>query len=208
MPRTVFAWLRERLTARRRDDLPLTEAALRADLALGFALETGADAVWPEVTLAAAGGGTQAGGRRLTLLVRREGQPLIGVECGVARRNAGERSSPAARQFGDLLRDALRLYQSLGDGGLPVQTLLCADEFRTYLNEARPPLRLLRPDSAGSNLRTVMPLADLEETTRNRLAESLSDDATALRLEFDMLGVAPVGPLHLAMWRVAEARLA
>ena len=200
--RTVFPWLVQRLAVRWREDLPITEPSLRADLALGFAAEFDRDAVWPEGLYGA------SDGPRLGLLVRRPApNGLIAVECRYPRRDAGGRDASGARGLGDLLRDALRLCRAF-EHGLPVQVLLCTDEFRSYLAALRPPLRPLRPDSIGNELRVEMPLDALEEAARNRLADLLDGrQATAVQLVLDVLGYAPVGPLHLGMWRVAEARL-
>ncbi len=199
LPREVFSWLAARLAARRREDLPVGEAGLRADVALGFAAVAGDNAVWPEVTY--------PGGGRLGLLVRRaQPEPPIAVEARYARRLDGQ-AAPSARQLGDLLRDTLRLGRAFGETGLPVQVLLCTDEFRTYLATQRPPLRLLRPDVAGTEVAVDVALDDLEDAARNRLGDALmGHGARSLRLVFDVLGYAPVGALHLAMWRVASVQ--
>jgi hypothetical protein len=103
------------------------------------------------------------------------------------------------------LRDAVRLRRGFTDG-LRLQVLLCTDEFRVYLNSLRPPLRLLRADSVGQELRAEIALADLEDATRNRLlAELPSQPVERLRLSAYHLGYVPVGPLHLAMWHVLSA---
>src|SRR5262249_25139851 len=57
-------------------------------------------------------------------------------------------------------------------------------------------------------LHAELPLAGLEDATLNRLGELVTEGARTLRLTLDVLGYAPVGPLHLGLWRVAEARLA
>ena len=202
LPRAVFPWLAARLAARRRDDLPITEGSLRADLALGFAAQVGDEAVWPEARYDA------AGGARLGLLVRRpDPDGPVAVASQYARRADAGQASLSARQLGDVLRDAVRLHRAFGTSGLPVQVLLCTDEFRTYLAGLRPPLRLLRPDSAGHDVTAELALDGVEDATRNRLADTLNgQQATALRVAFDVLGYAPVGPLHLGMWRVVDAR--
>lgn len=200
----VFARLAARLAARRRDDLPITEAALRAEVALCFAAECGVDAVWPE-----ARSGADSQGQRLGLLVRRAGpEPLIGVECRYPHRPAPGQASPVARQLGDLLRDSERLARGFGADGLPVQVLLATDEFRAYLGALTPPLRLLRPEAAGTEVTCRLTLDALEDATRHRLAAAAaSDTRTTLRLACDVLAYTPVGPLHLAMWRVVMAEL-
>jgi hypothetical protein len=199
LPRQVFSWLAARLAARRREDLPIGEPGLRADLALGFAVAAGDDVVWPEVAY--------PGGARLGLLVRRAmPEPPIAVEARYARRIDGQ-ATPSARQLGELLRDTLRLYRAWGESGLPVQVLLSTDEFRTYLAGQRPPLRLLRPDVAGTELAVDIAPDTLDDAARHRLSEVLSGpDVRSLRLSFDVLGYAPVGALHLAMWRVAAVQ--
>jgi hypothetical protein len=84
--------------------------------------------------------------------------------------------------------------------------VLCTDEFRTYLAGLRPPLRLLRGDSAGNEVRVDLSLETLDEGTLTRLADALTPEQSALHLAFEVLGYAPVGPLHLGMWRVIDAR--
>lgn len=196
LPRAVFSWLAARLAARRRDDLPIGEPGLRADLALGFAVQAGHESVWPEVAY--------PGGARLGLLVRRpEPEPAIAVECRYARRGDGAQAAPNARQLGDLLRDALRLHRAFGERGLPIQVLLCTDEFRTYLGVISPALRVLRPDAAGNAVTAALPLDSLEAAARSRLTDVLDGrDSGTLSLTLDVLGYAPVGALHLGMWRV------
>ena len=203
LPRAVFPWLAARIAARRREDLPVSDASLRADVALGFAAQAGPDLVWPEVSY---GGET---GPRLHLLVRRPPPaPPIAVACQYPRRTSPGQLPATARQLGDLLRDSLRLAQGFGASGLPLQVLLCTDEFRTYLMGLQPPLRLLRSDAAGTEVRVALLLDDLEEGTRTRLADALAEGHTTLHLALEVLGYAPVGPLHLGMWRVVEARAA
>ena len=198
LPRAVFPWLVTRIADRRRDNLPVSEASLRADIALGFAAQVGEQAVWPEVAFEG------ATGPRLNLLVRRpDGPPPIAVACQYPRGSNAGQAPATARQLGDLLRDSLRLAKAFG-GGLPLQVLLCTDEFRTYLTGLRPPLRLLRPDAAGNDLVIDLPLTNLDDGARTRVAEAAAPHA-ALHLAFDVLGYAPVGPLHLGMWRVTEA---
>jgi hypothetical protein len=199
VPRAVFGWLAARLAARRRHDLPIGEPSLRADVALGFATVAGESVVWPEVTF--------PGGARLGLLVRRaEPEPPIAVEARFARRLDGHAASNS-RQLGDLLRDTLRLHRAYGDSGLPVQVLLATDEFRTYLAGRRPPLRLLRPDAAGTEVSVEIVPDTLEDAARNRLGDMLGGhEPGTLRLVYDVLGYAPVGALHLAMWRVASVQ--
>ena len=202
LPRAVFPWLAARLAARRRENLPVSDAGLRADLALGFAAQVGEGPVWPEVSY---GGET---GPRLHLLVRQPTpKPVVAVACQYPRRTSPGQPSATARQLGDLLRDALRLAQGFGTNGVPLQVLLCTDEFRTYLNGLRPSLRLLRPDAAGTEVCMELPLSNLEDGTRTRLADALTEQHATLHLALDVLGYAPVGPLHLGMWRVAGARL-
>jgi hypothetical protein len=202
LARAVFPWLVARLAARRREDMPVTEASLRADAALGFAAQAGDGNVWPEAQY------DGAGSARLGLLVRQpEPAVPLALECRYARRaDAGQQN--AARQYGDLLRDALRLHRSFGERGLPLLLLLCTDEFRTYFAAQRPPLRPLRPDSVDQELRAELRLSGLEDATLNRLGELDTEGAQTLHLTLDVLGYAPVGPLHLGLWRVAEARLA
>lgn len=202
LPRAVFPWLVARISARRRDDLPVSEASLRGDIALGFATRVGEAFVWPEALYE---GET---GPRLPLLVRPPSPALpVAVAPLYPRRSSPGQLPATARQFGDLLRDSLRLARAFGAGALPVQVLLCTDELRTYLTGLRPPLRLLRADAVGTELRAEIPLASLEEGTRTRLTESVSEQSTSLHLALDVLGYAPVGPLHLGMWRVVEAQV-
>src|SRR5262249_1540746 len=73
---------------------------------------------------------------------------------------------------------------------------------------ARPPVRRLRRASVGRELQAELPRAGLEDAPLNRLGELVTEGARTLRLTLDVLGYAPVGPLHLGLWRVAEARLA
>lgn len=202
LPRAVFPWLAARIGARRRDNLPLSEASLRGDLTLGFAGQVGAQFVWPEALYEG------ESGPRLHLLVRPpESGPPIAVACQYPRRANPGQLPATARQFGDLLRDSLRLAKAFGDKASPLQVLLCTDEFRGYINALRPPLRLLRPDAASAELRLDLPLTELEDGTLTRLADSITEQHTTLHLGFDVLGYAPVGPLHLGMWRVIEARV-
>lgn len=202
LPRAVFPWLAARIGARRRDNLPLSETSLRGDLALGFAGQIGEQFVWPEALYEG------ENGPRLNLLVRPpESQPAIAVACQFPRRANPGQLPATARQFGDLLRDSLRLARFFGDKGLPLQVILCTDEFRSYLNTLRPPLRVLRPDAAGAEVRVELPLNELEDGTLTRLADSLTEQHTTLHLAFDVLGYAPVGPLHLGMWRVTDAHI-
>ena len=203
LPKAVFPWVVARLAARRRDDLPISEQSLRADLALGFAAQLDCEAVWPEDRYAG------EGSARLGVLVRRpEPDEPVAVASAYARRADPGQASLNARQLGDLLRDALRLHRAFGTGGLPVQVLLCTDEFRSYLAALRPPLRLLRPDSPGADVRADLPLDDIEDATRHRLGDLLGTQPVAvLRLTLDVLAYAPVGALHLGMWRVVDARL-
>jgi hypothetical protein len=201
LPRAVFPWLSARIGARRRDNLPLSEASLRGDLALGFAAQIGEQFVWPEALYEG------ENGPRLNLLVRPpESKQSIAVACLYPRRANPGQLPATARQFGDMLRDSLRLARAF-DKGLPLQVLLCTDEFRSYLGTLRPPLRILRPDAAGSEVRVELPLNTLEDGTLTRLADSLTEQHTTLHLAFDVLGYAPVGPLHLGMWRVIEAHI-
>jgi hypothetical protein len=202
LPRAVFPWLAARIGARRRDNLPLSEASLRADLALGFAAQIGEQFVWPEALYEG------ESGPRLNLLVRPpESKPAIAVACQFPRRANPGQLPATARQFGDLLRDSFRLTRSFGEKGLPLQILLCTDEFRSYLNTLRPPFRILRPDAAGTEVRVELPLNTLEDGTLTRLADSLTEQHTVLHLAVDVLGYAPVGPLHLGMWRMIETRV-
>jgi hypothetical protein len=202
LPRTVFPWLVARIGARRRDNLPLSEASLRGDLALGFAGQIGEQFVWPEALYEG------ENGPRLNLLVRQpESNPPIAVACQYPRRANPGQLPATARQFGDLIRDSLRLARYFGEKALPLQVLLCTDEFRSYLGTLRPPLRLLRPDAAGTEVRVELPLNALDDGTLTRLADSLTEQHTALHLAFDVLGYAPVGPLHLGMWRVSRAHI-
>lgn len=203
LPRAVFPWLTARLGARRRDNLPLSEASLRGDLALGFAAQIGEQFVWPEALYEG------EHGPRLNLLVRPpDSSAPIAVACQFPRRTNPGHLPATARQLGDLVRDALRLTKAFREPALPLQALLCSDEFRGSLNALRPPLRLLRPDAVGSEVRADLPLAALEDGTLTRLADAISEEHTTLHLAFDVLGYAPVGPLHLGMWRVIEARVA
>ncbi|MGD9891702.1 MAG: hypothetical protein AB7R89_08270 [Dehalococcoidia bacterium] len=202
LPRAVFPWLAARIGARRRDNLPLSEASLRGDVALGFAAQIGEAFVWPEALYEG------ENGPRLNLLIRPpESKPAIAVACQFPRRANPGQLPATARQFGDLLRDSLRLSRSFGEKGLPVQVLLCTDEFRSYLSTLRPPLRILRPDVAGTEVRVELLLNALDDGTLTRLADSLTEQHTTLHLALDVLGYAPVGPLHLGMWRVIEARI-
>jgi hypothetical protein len=202
LPRAVFPWLAARIGARRRDNLPLSEASLRGDLALGFAGQIGEQFVWPEAFYEG------ENGPRLNLLVRPPESKLpIAIACQFPRRANPGQLPATARQFGDLLRDSLRLARFFGEKGLPLQVILCTDEFRSYLNSLRPPLRLLRPDAASAETRVELPLHELEDGTLTRLADSLTEQHTTLHLAFDVLGYAPVGPLHLGLWRVSDARI-
>jgi hypothetical protein len=202
LPRAVFPWLAARIGARRRENLPISEASLRGDLALGFATEVGEAHVWPEALYEG------ESGPRLNLLVRPpEGRPPVAIASQYPRRANPGQLPATARQLGDLLRDSLRLAKSFSTDGLPIQVLLCTDELRTYLSTLRPPLRLLRPDAVDSELRLDLPLSDLENATLTRLADALGEQHTALHLAFEVLGYAPVGPMHLGMWRVAAAQV-
>jgi hypothetical protein len=202
LPRAVFPWLAARIGARRRDNLPLSEASLRGDLALGFSGQIGEQFVWPEALYEG------DNGPRLNLLVRPpESKSAIAAACQFPRRANPGQLPATARQLGDLLRDSLRLARFFGDKGLPLQVILCTDEFRNYLNTLRPPLRVLRPDAAGTETRVELPLNELEDGTLTRLTDSLSEGHTTLHLAFDVLGYAPVGPLHLGMWRVTDAHI-
>jgi hypothetical protein len=200
LPRAVFPWLVARIGARRRDNLPLSETSLRGDTALGFAAQAGEAFVWPEALYEG------ENGPRLNLLVRQpESKPPVAVACQFPRRTNPGQLPATARQLGDLLRDSLRLANAFAGRGLPIQVLLCTDEFRSYLAALRPPLRVLRPDAAGTELRIDLPLDELEDGTRTRLADAVAEGQTALHLTLDVLGYAPVGPLHLGMWRVVAA---
>jgi hypothetical protein len=199
LPRAVFPWLAARIAARRRDNLPVSDASLRADLSLGFAAQAGEAFVWPEVSYE---GET---GARLHLLARPPEKPPIAVACQYPRRSSPGQLPATARQLGDVLRDSLRLAKAFGARGLPLQVLLCTDEFRTYLAGLHPPLRILRPDAAGTTVEADLSIPDLEEGTHTRLAEALTAGGTTLHLALDVLGYAPVGPLHLGMWRVVAA---
>lgn len=201
LPRAVFAWLAERLAARRRDDLPITEAGLRADLAIGFVLKAGDTAVWPEA------GYDGANGPRVSLLVRREHGGPVAVASLFPRRPGPGQPPQTGRQFGDLLRECLRLSRHFGTDGLPVVVLLCADDFRTALATPTLGLRLLRPDAVDQEHAVSAVLDDLDPATVSRLRDGQESTATALHLTLDVLGYAPVGPLHLGMWRVEDARL-
>lgn len=199
LPLAVFPWLAARLTARRRENLPITEASLRADLALGFAAQMGEAGVWPEAAY------TTEGGPRLGMLVKRETGNSIAVECRYPHRSSPGQPALSPRQLGDLLRDAMRLHRNFATGPR-LQVLLCTDEFRVYLTSLRPLPRLLRADSVGEQLQTEFNLNELEDSTRNRLtAELAGQPAEQLRLGVYHLGYAPVGPLHLAMWHVLHA---
>jgi hypothetical protein len=200
--RDVFAWLAARIGARRRENLPVSEAGLRADVALGFAARVGEGAVWPEALYG------DENGPRLNLLVRQaEPRQRVAVACQYPRRANPGQAPLAARQLGDLLRDTLRLARSFDRADdLPLQVLLCTDEFRTYLAGLRPPLRLLRGDAVATELKVELPLDGLEEATLARITDALRTEHTALSLAVEVLGYAPVGPLHLGMWRVIEAR--
>jgi hypothetical protein len=200
--REVFPWLAARIGARRRENLPVSDASLRADVTLGFAAQVGAGSVWPEALY----GGEN--GPRLNLLVRQpEPRQRIAVACQYPRRANPGQLPMTARQLGDLLRDALRLARSFDrHDDLPLQVLLCTDEFRTYLAGLRPPLRLLRGDGVGGELRVDLPLDSLDEGALNRLTDAVTPEQSTLHLAFEVLGYAPVGPLHLGMWRVVDAR--
>jgi hypothetical protein len=198
----VFPWLAARIGARRRENLPVSDASLRADVTLGFAAQVGAGSVWPEALYGV------ENGPRLNLLVRQqEPRQRIAVACQFPRRANPGQLPMTARQLGDLLRDALRLARSFDrHDDLPLQVLLCTDEFRTYLAGLRPALRLLRADGVGSEVRVEVPLDALEDGALTRLADAVTLEHSALHLAFEVLGYAPVGPLHLGMWRVVEAR--
>ncbi|MGH2603600.1 MAG: hypothetical protein ACRDJ9_29970, partial [Dehalococcoidia bacterium] len=127
LPRAVFPWLAARIAARRRGNLPVSDASLRADLTLGFAAQAGEAFVWPEASYE---GET---GARLHLLVRPPEKPPIAVACQYPRRASPGQLPATARQLGDVLRDAIRLAKTFGGRGLPLQVLLCTDEFRSYL---------------------------------------------------------------------------
>ena len=200
--RAVFPWLVARIGARRRENLPVSEASLRADVALGFAGQVGAGAVWPE------GHYGEENGPRLSVLVRRpEPRQRVAVACQYPRRANPGQAPLTSRQFGDLLRDALRLARSFDRADdLPLQVLLCTDEFRTYLAGLRPPLRVLRGDAVAAEVRVEIPLEALEEGTLTRIADAGTTEQGVLHLAFEVLGYAPVGPLHLGLWRVVEAR--
>jgi hypothetical protein len=200
LPRAVFPWLAARIVARRRESLPISEASLRADLALGFAAEVGEAHFWPEALYEG------ESGPRLHLLVRPpDGKPSVAVASQYPRRANPGQLPATGRQLGDLLRDSLRLAKSFGAGGLPVQVLLCTDEFRTYLSTLRPPLRLLRADAVGGVVAVDLPLSELGDATLTRLADAFGERHTTLHLVLEVLGYAPVGPMHLGMWRVAAA---
>ena len=199
--RAAFAWLAARIGARRRENLPVSEASLRADVALGFAAREGEGLVWPEALYG------DEHGPRLNVLVRQpEPRQRVAVTCQYPRRANPGQAPLTARQVGDLLRDALRLARSFDRvDDLPLQVCLCTDEFRTYLAGLRPPLRILRTDAVDAEVKVELPLDALEEGTRTRIADALTAEHTVVHLTFQVLGYAPVGPLHLGMWRVVEA---
>ena len=201
LARAVFPWLAARIATRRRENLPVSEASLRADVALGFAAQVGEGTVWPEALYG------DENGPRLNLLVRQpEPKQRIAVACQYPRRAGPGQLPQTARQFGDLLRDALRLARAFDRADdLPLQVLLCTDEFRTYLAALHPPLRLLRADAVEGEMRIDLPLAELAEGALTRLADAVTDEHTTLHLAVEVLGYAPVGPLHLGTWRVVEA---